>query len=251
MDYDLIVLGATFTAAGLLQTCGSCLVLERQPQAGYEFFSALRPGTGYHKPLQTAEARDLAEKFRAKGAFDRGRECLYDCASSFYSCLEGKNVLLNMEILSVEPADGGYEVTAHGVSGFRSWTAKRVIDTRVQRDTVVSKTLNMVVNSETGMPFEGMPGVETLVWGYDGDVLVKCPVPVNTGYAEARAAAAKIIDRLPWDYRLVRLSDIFDCRIPGDFPREKDGVIYLPSVSFENPLLAFDAGVLYGKGGML
>ena len=54
-EFDIIVLGATFAAVGLAQVLGDrCLIVEPGPQAGYEFFSALRPGTGYHKPLQTA-----------------------------------------------------------------------------------------------------------------------------------------------------------------------------------------------------
>ena len=40
--YDVIVLGATFAAAGIAQQHKEkCLVIERRAQAGYEFFGAL------------------------------------------------------------------------------------------------------------------------------------------------------------------------------------------------------------------
>jgi len=46
--YEVIVLGATFTAAGIAGKLGkNCLILESRPDAGYEFFGAFHFGTGY------------------------------------------------------------------------------------------------------------------------------------------------------------------------------------------------------------
>ena len=48
MSYEIIVLGATFTAAGIAQKYKEkCLIMERSTLAGYEFLSALNFGTEY------------------------------------------------------------------------------------------------------------------------------------------------------------------------------------------------------------
>ena len=252
MQYDVIVLGATFTAAGLLQEYGDkCLVLERRPQAGYEFLNAIKFGAGYNKPLQTEQAKALYEAFCAKKAFYGERVMLFDCAGPFYRLLEGKNVMLNMEIVSVDAKDGGFEVTAHGVSGYRTYTANKVIDTRVHDEMIEKKSLNILVYSETKAPFTAPEGTSTEQWGYADDILLKCPVPVNANYIEARKAAMAVVEKLPADYKLLLVPDMFDCTLCGTYPTEKDGIVYLPSLAYENPLLAFDAGVLYAKGGVL
>ncbi len=252
MNYDVIVIGATFTAAGLVQAYGDkCLVLERRPQAGYEFLNAAKFGTDYAEKLVSDEAIALEEQFVEKNAFDGDRICLFDCASSYYKLLEGKNVLLNMEIVSVEKIDGGFEVTAHGVSGYRTFTAKKVIDTTVHKDMVEAKTLNLLVNTDEENAAPLPADLKTEKWGYEEDTLIKCAVAVNDGYIEARRAVAALIDALPAEYRVAFVADCFDYEVKSGYPVEKDGIVYMPSAAYKNPLLAFDAGVLYAKGGAL
>lgn len=248
--YDVIVLGATFAAAGLLQAYnGRCMVIERRPQAGYEFFNALNFGTGYEKRLQTKEALALRQKFVEKKAFQGDRVCLFDCASSFYELLKGKNVMLNMETVNVTPTADGFSVTAHGVSGYRTYSAKKIIDTRVRRDMIAEKTLNLLISGENCDPTDLPKTLKTEKWGYETDILIKCPVDVNANYIEARRAVADEIKQLPKKYKAAMVADMFDCRLKGTYPEEKDGITYIPSCAYENPLLAFDAGVIYAKGG--
>lgn len=252
MNYDVIVIGATFAAAGLVQVFGDkCLVLERRPQAGYEFLNAAKFGTDYDKALETDAAKALYEKFVEKQAFDGDRICLFDCAGPFYSLLEGKNILLNMEIVSVEKIEGGFEVTAHGVSGYRTFTAKKVIDTTVHSDMVEAKTLNLLVNTDEENAPALPADLNTEKWGYEEDTLIKCGVAADAGYIEARRAVAALIDTLPAEYKVAFVADCFDYELKPGYPAEKDGIVYLPSCAYKNPLLAFDAGVLYAKGGAL
>ena len=248
--YDVIVLGATFAAAGLLQVYNDrCLVIERRPQAGYEFFNALNFGKGYEKKLQTKDALTLKQKFVEKNAFHEDRVCLFDCASSFYELLKGKNVMLNMEIINVTPTADGFSVTAHGVSGYRTYSAKRIIDTRVRRDMIAAKTLNLLISGENCDTDDLAKGLKTENWGYETDILIKCPVDVNANYIEARRAVADTIKQLPEKYKAAMVADMFDCRLKGTYHEEKDGITYIPSCAYENPLLAFDAGIIYAKGG--
>lgn len=252
MHYEVIVIGATFTAAGLVSAYGDkCLVLERRPQAGYEFLNAAKFGTDYDKALTTDEAKALYAKFVEKKAFEGDKICLFDCASPFYKLLEGKNVLLNMEIVSVEKDGAGFKVTAHGVSGYREFTADKVIDTRVHADMVAEKSLNIFVNSEEENAPALPADIKTEPWGYVEDTLVKCMVASDAGYIEARKAVAEFIEKMPAEYRVAFVADCFDYTIKSGYPAEKDGIVYMPSCSYPNPLLAFDAGVKYAKGGVL
>ncbi len=248
MQYKTILIGATFTAAGLLQAYGDdCLILERRPQAGYEFLNALKFGGCYDQPLNSAEAQALRAGFEKKGAFEGGRVSLFDCASLLYALLRGRNVMLNMTPVRIEKDGDGFAVAAHGVSGFRSYRAKRVIDTTVHPDMIAEKSLNALINSDTETaPF---PGASEEKIGCPGDLLLKCGVPADADYAQARRALAEKINALPPAYKLAVLADCFDYSIKGNFPAEKDGITYLPSCGFANPLLAFDAGVRFAKGG--
>ena len=100
MQYEIIVLGATFVAAGIAQKYGEkCLIVEKSTTAGREFFGALNFGTDYNQNPISSEANKLLEKFIQKKAFDGDRVCLYDCVAPFYKLLENKNVLLNTEII--------------------------------------------------------------------------------------------------------------------------------------------------------
>ena len=252
--YDVIVIGATFAAAGLIQAYGEkCLVLERRPQAGYEFFNAVNFGTDYDTPLVSDEAKKLYDVFKEKNAFNGERICLFKCAMPFYGLLENKNVLLNMEIISVDKLEDGYCVSAHGVSGLRTFTAKKIIDTTVHKEMIEAKSLNILVNadSETDLVLPEELNFETKMWGYEEDTLIKCYVDADADYIMARNKIADTIELLPQAYKVALVADCFDYVIKPGYPCVKQDVTYMPSCAYKNPLLAFDAGILYAKGGVM
>lgn len=154
-----------------------------------------------------------------------------------------------MEIVSVEKKKDCFEVVAHGVSGFRTYYAKNIIDTRVHTEMVASKTLNILVNSETNATLHVPSGVKAKAWGYENDIVLACLVDKNASYIDARRVITKVMQILPEDYKTVMVADVFDYELHKEYPGEKDGIIYMPSCAYENPLIAFDAGVLYVKGG--
>lgn len=249
MTYDTIILGATYLAAGIAEELQeSCLIVERRPQAGYEFINALRFGPGYGEKLVSEKAKDLFKKFEEKGAFHGERICLFDCASCLYQMLENKNVLLNTEIVSVTKDGEGFRVQIHGVSGYRTFYAKRVIDTRVLPDMIHSKTLNLLINSKNH-PSRILPYASEAKYGYPGDVLIKIPVRADAGYAEARKQVKQFLENMPAGYKATLVADCFDWAIKQSYPKLKDGIYYLPSARFLGPLSAFDAGVLFARGG--
>ena len=247
MQYEIIVLGATFAAAGIAQKFGeNCLIAERSTCAGYEFINALSFGTDYDKEPLSDEAKALFETFKNKKLLSGDRVCLYDCTSSFYKQLENKNVLLNTEIISVEKENDGFVCTLHNGSGYKTVTAKKVVDTRVHPWMIESKTFNFSLDCE-GV-FSGIDGMITEKWGLDRNVVLRCPVQKNQTMADARKKVLDEVLKLPEGIKLLALADQFDYVLNSGIASEKDGVMYLPSKAYKNPVLAFDAGVLFAGG---
>lgn len=201
MQYDVIIIGATFLSAGLAEIYKDrCLVIERRPQAGYEVFNAASFGSSYSSAPSSDEAKRLYEHFREKGAFRGGRVCLFDCASAFYSCLEDKNIMLGMEIVDICRKGEGFEVTVHGVSGYRTYKAETVIDTTIHKEMIAGKSLNAFINTDEELPSDipQIDGVETVNnRGYEGEILIKCKLSSEETYIGARKALLATIEKLP------------------------------------------------------
>ena len=248
--YDMIVLGATFAAAGISRSCkGSCLILEPKPYAGYEFVNALHFGSGYETPLKSPEARELYETFLKRRIFREDRICLFDCASPFYKLLEGREVLLGMQILRVEKQGDSFSCLVHGVSGYRTFEARRIVDTRCDSSMCRSKTYNMLIDGSGTVTLPA--DVKQEAWGLSHNYVLRCEVPLQTDYCEARKRATQVLKDLPEGHKLILLADVFDYAVNPGYPKEENGITYLPSKAYENPVLAFDAGVCFGAGGVL
>lgn len=246
--YDVIVLGATFAAAGIAGVRKEkCLILDSKPYAGHEFLSALHFGTAYETPLKTKEGQALYETFVEREALKDERICLFSCAAPFYQLLEGLPVLLNMQIVSVTKEAEGFTCIAHGISGYRSFKAKQVIDTRSIPERCSGKTYNFLVDGEGNVSLP--QGVKQEKWGLPCHYVLRCPIPVDADYQEGRKAALSVIKGLPAGERLLLLADEFDYTVKGAYPKEENGITYLPSKAYQNPILAYEAGVCFAKGG--
>lgn len=242
MEFDVIVLGATFLGAGIAEALGDrCLIVERRPQAGYEFINSLKFGHGYEKALKTQAAKALLKNFEQNIAFTGDRVCLFECAPHFYSLLLDKNVLLNTEIISVERSGDAFTVTTHGVSGYRVHKAKTVIDTRSLPDAATEKHLNFIVNTDKDIKLPD--GLDTEKFGYECDTVVKCKVDLNDCYQVARKKVFDIATTLE-GFKVAMVADEFEYSFKDNNKSTSDGITLLPSQSFENPLLAYDAGVI-------
>ena len=244
MEYDVIVLGATFLGAGIAEALGDrCLIIDRRPQAGYEFINSLKFGSGYDQPLKTEAAKSLLKNFELNGAFMGDRICLFECAPHFYSLLLDKNVLLNTEIISVERDGDLFAVTTHGVSGYRVHKAKTVIDTRPSPEKTTDKYLNFVVNTDCDAELPKQLITER--FGYEWDTVIKCKVDFTDSYATARKKVFETAFRLN-GYKVVIVADEFEYSLKNTKPTSENGIYCLPSQSFQNPILAYDAGVVLG-----
>lgn len=249
MQHDVIILGATFAAAGFIHGSNkNCLILESRPQAGCEFLGALNYGTSYDLPLHSDAAKALLAEFKKRKVFQGDRICLFDCAPLLYAHLAKKQVMLNVQILSVEKSETGYTVTTHSVSGYRIYKARHVIDTRTHPHMIASKTFNVLLSGQ-GI-FSCPNGTTFEKWGSDGHYVLKFPVAADEDYTQARKNLAQLTPFLPPCYRILLTADTFHYSIQPGYPCKKAGILYMPSAAYANPLAAFDAGVLCAQGGM-
>ena len=252
MTYNKVILGATFAAAGLLaKTDRDCLVIEPNSLAGHEFLGALEFGTGFDEPLSTAEAAAFYQQFQEKGAVRRGKGCLFDCASLLNAKLLNKNVLLNTTVVDISPEAEGFCVTTHGVKGFRTFRATKIINTLCEEGNILKKSFHAWVRpAAKGAAAPDTVQIEPLFGAFKNSYILKLPVEVSCTYPEARQRLSAVLKNELSGFRLGLSADYFAVtpKVTGVF--ETAGMVQMPSCGFQNPLLAFDAGVRFAEGGL-
>lgn len=203
--YEIIVLGATFAAAGIAESCQKdCLVIERRAEAGYEFFCP-------H----------------------------FDSDIEVYPHLQKANVLFGTDVVSVEQTENGFSCLTHSVEGFRTFEAKRVIDTRCNGQMCDGKTYDLLIESPVTPDF---PGVACKYVGEEKHYILSVPVPLDWGYTQARAKALDLIRQFSGKQKLIYSAGEFNYQVKAGYPKEENGILYLPSKAYANPALAFHAG---------
>lgn len=205
--YEIIVLGATFVAAGIANKFKKdCLVIEGRGDAGYEFFG---------------------NKFISAEEF------------SVYPYLKECDAVFCAEIYSVEKCDEGFICETHGVDGFVSYKAKRVVDTRAFAKISAKKTYDMLIESSEVPCFLNADCKKARG---QNRFVVELAVPLFCDFADARLLALELVKSFSDTTRLILLADEFSYHIKADYEKHKNGILYLPSCSFENPKFAFSAG---------
>lgn len=239
--YEVIVLGATFASAGIAsQYKEKCLVIERRAQAGYEFFDALNYGVNYEKSPHGKEALDLQEKFR-------GEKSIFNCATFIYDYFKECKTLFGVQIVSIEKNDGFFTCTTYSSSGYKTFKAKKIIDTRCNQTMADLKTYNILIESKGEPSFDGVAYTKAI--GENRYVLC-IDVPVSCSYSEARGKALGIIKQFDEDKRIILLAGEFDYTVKSSYPKADGEILYLPSKAFDNPVLSFECGINTGKGDM-
>lgn len=231
--YEIIVLGATFAAAGIAHRYKkSCLILEESLQAGNEFYGALQFGHGYDRTPRNEEAKNFQESFLGSD--------LYDRITQIYPYLQQADVLFNVRPVSIKKSENGFVCEVYGADGFCTFEAKQVIDTRADDEISISKTYNVLIESAETPEFEGCIFEKG---GMDNHYVLRLPIPLGKGYAEARAEIQNAVCRFSESQKLILSAAAFDYKIKEGFPVTRDGIIRLPSKAYINPVLAFEAGL--------
>ncbi len=231
--YDVAIFGATFACAGFLSAYkGRGIVIERNTLCGYEFINALKKGTCFEEKATTEEGVAFYKKLQKRGVFERDFN-LFDSSVPLYECFENKNVCLATQICDVQRCEEGFEIKVFNSGGFDVVKAKQIIDTTCHDEMVISKTLNAIVKSADFLEESGI----------DERKILKCRVDVKDDFFAARAKLKAELEKgMIADY----IAPVFDF-VTGENILRKEEITYITSVSFKNPLLAFDAGCRLAK----
>ncbi len=165
---------------------------------------------------------------------------LYSCDAEIYPYLQEADVLFDTQIVDLKKTEKGFLCTTHGVEGFCAYEAKRVIDTRSNEKMSLSKTFNLLMESKETPAF---PGVTIAKAGLEDHYVLRLPVALSCGYTDARAAAKKIVAQFSENQKLLLSAWGFDYQVKADYPKTEDGILYLPSKMYADPVLAFAAGL--------
>ena len=87
------------------------------------------------------------------------------------------------------------------------------------------------------------PGVTAEKAPGNNRYILRCAVPAECSYQEARKAAFGVMQNFAEDQKLILSADVFDYKIKEGYPKNEAGILYLPSKAFDNPVLAFQAGL--------
>ena len=208
--YELIVLGATFAAAGIAEKHqGNCLVIERRMEAGYEFFCP-------H----------------------------FDTDLEIYPHLQKADLLFGTDVVSVEKTEKGFSCLVHNVEGFSTFEAKRIIDTRCNARMCEAKSYDLMIVSGAAPAF---PGVACKPVDQQKHYILSVPVALHCSYPEARAAALEIVKQFSSSQRLVYSAGEFNYQVKAGYPKEEKGILLAPSKAYADPAAAFNAGKELGK----
>ena len=111
-----------------------------------------------------------------------------------------------------------------------------------------SKSLNILVTCDDE-ECSVLDGYDVKPWGCPGEMVVKISVPLDADYIEARKLVKRFLEDRKGHVRLVCMADYFDFAVRSDVKVKDDGICYLASAGFANPLAAFDAGAEFAGGG--
>lgn len=232
--YDMIVLGATFAAAGIAQKYGKhCLVIEDGTRAGFEFFGALHFGKKSSGDL-SRESLVLQEKLYGSA------DGVYGSERHIYPLLEGANVVFGAMVASVEKTGDHFSCRVLGVSGYLTYEAKQIVDTRCAEAFCGGKTYNLLIESKDTPAFPGVACEQ--IAGREHYVLF-CAVPLSCSYPEAHQIAFQVMQQFSDGQRLILSADKFDYQVRSDYPKKRKGILHLPSKAYDTPVLAFEAGL--------
>ena len=234
--FDAVVLGATFTAAGFLSAFeGNCAVIEKNTLCGYEFINALKKGVEFKETPKTKNGVNFYEMLEKRDVFESDFN-LFDAVVPLYRTFENKSIMLGTRVCEIEKKEDVFEITVFNNSGFEKIYTKKIIDTRCKKEDVISKTLNAIVKTELSLEESGISERK----------IYKCPLEIDDDFIVAREKLKKELEKgMIADY----IAPEFDV-VTRENILEKGEIIYIPSVSYKNPHLAFDAGCRLAEEGL-
>ncbi|MBE6612657.1 MAG: FAD-dependent oxidoreductase [Ruminococcaceae bacterium] len=225
-SYDLLILGATALASGILAANPklSAVVLESSSLAAGEFSNAYKGGNAPDFAPTTAAASDLKDECIRRKVFFDGAEWLPAITPIIANRMadSGADLYFFAGLKEIAAEDDGYRVTFSGFGIDHSFTANRIIDT----------TSKFVSHAFFGASEPEM--AQITLNHYDGEQTLHS-LPCGDDIASARAELVKSNENI-----LKIATEL--CYSPAASRMDFGAAAWIPSAAYDNFLAAYDAG---------
>ena len=236
--FETLIIGASFYGMALLKTLGNkAILVERGYRIGEEFSSSLKV-TGFSGEAKT----ELGKRFLSK----MQKHNLIDCKGAIYSApsayvlaeeLGGVNAVFATEIISIRKAEIGYEIELFNSEGRRTVYADRIIDTTGEGKGF-SKKLNVIIRNADGLETKLDKFTNCIIYGFEAKPYEKL--------IDTRKRLYSFFEENN-QHGVVFVADCYDYDAKAEVIEKDKNYYIIPSVGFQNPISAVDAG----GGGLL
>ena len=236
--FDTVLIGSGYSSIGYAMGNESTLIIEEQEIADTHFYLPLRSFRYTPYIPKTKEGAALDDTFRTLGLFEGDKQNTNGFEPALCRYLEKNPVslLLKGRVAESEEADGGHILTVSTNEGLLRVFAKRVYDTRGTGEG----SLTVLITAED--PADASRAAEVTGWeleeGFYPDWFA-LHIP-DTGLDENRVKLAvhEALSGLA-GVRLLAIAPVYAKRSTS---------VLLCDDSYDNPIAAFEAGYLLGRG---
>lgn len=232
-SFKTLIIGASFYGMALAKSIENSLLLERGYRIGSEFSATLRVNR-FSGKVGSDFGRSFLRGMKQRRLIDDDG-AIYSVPAAYLlaDMTMGVNALFATEILSIEKNGGRYKVAIFNSEGRSIINAERIIDTTAERVKKVKKKLNVILSNPNGLHTEHDPFTNSNIYGFGAGA--------NETMPQTRA---RLYDYLERDGTLgaVFVADEYDYEMPQIHERADNGFCIIPSLGYQNPISAADAG---------
>ncbi|WP_158606971.1 FAD-dependent oxidoreductase [Paenibacillus ginsengarvi] len=266
-ECSILIVGATFAGLGAalaaLEENRDVVVVERTALVGREFIEAFRPGSEWTPPV-TKLGQLFREALMQRGLMEEAGPAHLPALHPLLCSLvkeNGLKVRFLTEIVDVTRRGDQYEVTLHDASGCGTLAADTIVDTTSQRLTSpgqpavpgrkwIRAYLYNTDIRDAVLP-EQIDEMMTVCRGrYRSEVILRVEAAPEDGWTEVRRRLFAYWQARPerWKpWTIAAVAGEFESDVPPGPHVQNDGLIWLPSEAYANPLNALDQGYDYYK----
>ena len=236
--FDTVLIGSGYSSIGYAAANPSTLIIEEQEIADTHFYLPLRSFRYTPYTPKTKEGAALDAAFRELGLFEGDKQNTNGFEPALCRYLEKSpvNLLLKGRVAEAEEADGGVILTVSTNEGLLRVFAKRVYDTRGTGARSLTVLITAAERSDAVRAAEAT-GWELEEGFYPDWFALHIP---DAGLDENRV-------KLAVHEALSGLAGIRLLSVAPVYARKSTSVL-LCDDSYDNPIAAFEAGYLLGRG---
>lgn len=232
-----LIIGATFFGTGFALNNPNSLIIDKASRPGYEYMDAF---DNRFEPIQTKlapQAAWLLAQFEERKILSPQCPPLLQAYASMLSKVikdNGLKLLFRTVIIHVDKKDGGYEVLLTTPSGLCKVCCQRIVDTTDRNSS--SKTLNALL-IRNGMTEKATSHYRLVAGDNENLLYLRLCVPCDATLQQARKALYDLAHSGELGAALL-VQTAYEFSHNYEAPTTS-------SASYQNPILAFNAGLLY------